>query len=784
MYAAGDDAEDILKVLPLTDEQKKSYDAVTEAFTAHCVSKRNVIFERARFNRRNQEPVQARQEDFKAQYPTVFSGLGKFKEPYKIELEPGAVPYALSSPRRVPLPLRDKVQAELKRMEDMGVVSKVTQPTPWCAGMVVAPKAQPGKIRLCVDLTHLNKWVRRERHILPAVDHTLAMLAGAKVFTKLDATSGFWQIPLSEESQLLTTFITPFGRYAFNRLPFGISSAPEHFQRRMSQMLEGCDGVVCHADDIVVYGEDIQQHNERLHQVLKRLRDEGLTLNEKCEFTKDNIMFVGHRVTAGGVTPDPDKVRAIMEMPEPKGVEDVRRVMGMVNYLGKFLPHFASYTRPIKDLLCEKNEFCWGAPQREAFQRLKIELSSPRVLASYSTTAETCVSADASSFGLGAVLSQQQSDGTWRPIMFISRGLSEAEKHYAQIKKEALAATWACERLMPYLLGLKFRLETDHKPLVPLLSTKALDELPPRVLRFRLRLMKFAFDIVHVPGKSLITADTLSRAPVGHTLTQEEKENEAEVKVFVDAVIQSLPATETRLKVIQEKQKTDPVCAKLIRYCKTGWPEKSAISSELGPYWPKRATLTLAGELLLRGQRIVIPHDMRQEILNNLHSGHQGIVKCRARAQQSVWWPGLSVHISQLVENCNTCSQHRAEHREPLLTTPVQERPWQRVGTDLFFWEKKTYLLIVDYFSRYIEVAHLHIASANTVIAALKEAFSRQGIPDTVVSDNGSQYCCEMFRDFSTEYGFTHITSSPRYPQANGELWCGGYHNRTLERRR
>jgi len=285
---------------------------------------------------------------------------------------------------------KGRVQVELKRMEDMGVISKVTEPTPWCAGLVVAPKAQPGKICLCVDLTHLNKWLCRERHILPAVDHTLAMLAGAKVFTKLDATSGFWQIPLSEESQLLTTFITPFGRYALNRLPA-----------------------------------------------------------------------------------DPEKVRAITEMPEPTGVDGVRRVMGMANYLATFLPHLASYTRPIKDLLSEKNEWCWGAQQKEAFQRLQNELSSSRVLAPYSPTAETCVSADASSFGLGAVINQQQTDGTWRPIMLISRGLSEAEKHYAQIEKEALAETRACERLTPYLLGLKFTLETDHKPLVPLLSTKA-----------------------------------------------------------------------------------------------------------------------------------------------------------------------------------------------------------------------------------------------------------------------------------------------------------------------
>ncbi|KAI4880976.1 hypothetical protein NFI96_001098 [Prochilodus magdalenae] len=344
---------------------------------------------------------------------------------------------------------------------------------------------------------------------------------------------------------------------------------------------------------------------------------------------------------------------------------------------------------------------------------------------------------------------------------------------------------WGAESAVAGALsGSTFKIETDHKPLVPLLSSKALDELPPRVLRFRLRLLKFTYDIVHVPGKCLITADALSRAPVKHTFTQEEKDNEADVKVFVDTVVQSLPATEARLKVIQDKQKVDPVCAKLIKYCQTEWPDKHALPPDLGPYWPERENLSLVGELLLRGQRIVVPQSMRQEVLRDLHSGHQGIVKCRARARQSVWWPGLSVHISQLVENCSICSQHLAEHREPLMPTPVQDRPWQRVGTDLFFWEKKTYLLVVDYFSRYIEVAHLSVATAETVIAALKDTFSRHGIPETVMSDNGPQYSCELFRDFAKEYGFTHCTSSPRYAQANGEaeravatikgLWKGG----------
>ncbi len=171
-------------------------------------------------------------------------------------------------------------------------------------------------------------------------------------------------------------------------------------------------------------------------------------------------------------------------------------------------------------------------------------------------------------------------------------------------------------------------------------------------------------------------------------------------------------------------------------------------------------------------------------MLKILHEGHQGIVKCRARAGQSVWWPGMSVHISQLVERCSVCAQHRNAWSEPLLPTPIPERPWQRVGTDLFFWEKENYLLVVDYFSRYIEVARLKISTSSTIISALKEVFCRHGIPETVESDNGPQYSSVLFKAFATEYGFDHVTSIPLFPQANGEaeravgtvkgLWKGG----------
>ena len=244
-------------------------------------------------------------------FPKLFEGLGKLQGDYRIRLQEGAKPYVLSTPRRVPIPLMKSVEQELRRMEDLGVIAKVNEPTEWCAGMVVVPKAN-GKVRICVDLTNLNQSVLRERHPLPAVDQTLAQLAGATVFSKLDANSGFWQIPLAPESAKLTTFITPAGRFCFHRLPFGITSAPEHFQRRMSETLSGVPGVVCMMDDVLIHGTTQQEHDQRLHEVLKRLQKAGVTLNaDKCQFSRKSVKFLGHVVDPTGIRPDPDKVIAI-----------------------------------------------------------------------------------------------------------------------------------------------------------------------------------------------------------------------------------------------------------------------------------------------------------------------------------------------------------------------------------------------------------------------------------------------------------------------------------------
>jgi len=216
-------------------------------------------------------------ENVQDKHPQLFKGLGKLEGKYHIQLVDNVVPYAVNTPRRIALPLLPKVKDKLEELEKQGVISKVDKPTDWCAPIVVVPKSN-GDVRVCVDLTKLNEQVKRERLILPAVDYVLAQLSEAKVFTKLDANSGFYQVELTQDSALLTTFITPFGRFCYNRLPFGITSAPEHFQKRMQSILSGLEGTVNMIDDTLVYGRDQKEHDKQLEKVLARIEEAGITL--------------------------------------------------------------------------------------------------------------------------------------------------------------------------------------------------------------------------------------------------------------------------------------------------------------------------------------------------------------------------------------------------------------------------------------------------------------------------------------------------------------------------
>lgn len=354
-------------------------------------------------------------------------------------MDKNAQPFSITTPRRLALPMKQKVQDELKRLESEDIIRPIEMPTDWCAPIVAVPK-KDGKIRLCVDFTKLNESVKREHFPLPSSDQLLAQLDGAKIFSKLDCNSGFHQIMLHEDSQKLTTFITPFGRYCYKRLPFGISSGPEIFHREMTHILSGIPGVICDIDDVLVSGRSQQEHDRRLKIVLERMEAAGITLNDKCVFSVSKIKFIGQLISEEGIQIDPEKINAIMNMTRPQNVSELRRLLGMANHVGKFAKNLAETTKPLRDLLRKDNAWIWDEPQETAFKTLKKNLSSAPVLLHYSADKPTKISADASSYGLGGVLLQKRGND-WRPVFYASRALTETEQRYAQVEKEALAVT-------------------------------------------------------------------------------------------------------------------------------------------------------------------------------------------------------------------------------------------------------------------------------------------------------------------------------------------------------
>ena len=279
--------------------------------------------------------------------------------------------------------------------------------------------------------------------------------------------------------------------------------------------------------------------------------------------------------------------------------------------------------------------------------------------------------------------------------------------------------------------------------------------------------MRFDYSISHFPGKNLTTADTLSRSPVSQPSPGDEQFQQ-EVKAFLDVIVRNVPATEKRLQDIQSEQDKDATCRQLKQFCRYGWPNKSDMKGPLKLYAQVMDELSVHRGLLLRGSRLVVPSSLRSEILQKLHFGHLGITKCHERAKQSVWWPGIRKELDDIISKCPVCCRHQLQPAEPLLPTAFPEHPWQRVSSDLFEWEKSKYLLVTDYYSRYIEVTELKTQTSREVINHLKSIFARHGIPEILVSDNGTQYSSTLFREFATEYGFTHLTSSPNYPQGNG----------------
>ncbi|UYV84041.1 K02A2.6-like [Cordylochernes scorpioides] len=631
---------------------------------------------------------------------------------------------------------------------------------------IVPVLKRDGSIRICGDYrSTVNTIVESDTFPVPAAADLQVNLAGGKVFSKLDLKDAYQQLVVDEETAELLAINTHKGLFKVNRLPFGVSCAPGIFQRRMESLIAKIPGVVVYLDDILVTGKDEMEHDLRLREVLKSIQRMGLTLKkEKCEFKKSSLIFLGCRIDAEGIHPTEEKCEAIKNFPKPENKKELQSFLGLLNFYSKFLKDRTTVLEPLHRLLNKRNCWKWKEVEDRAFREAKNLIQSDLLLTPYDARKPLVLACDASPFGVGAVLSHVE-ERMERPIAFASRTMSQTERRYAQIDKEALAIIFGISKFYKYLYGRDFKIITDHKPLLGIFNpNKPIPQmLSPRMMRWSLTLASYSYQIEHRPGRMNANADALSRAP--HEKTS--KETPEPVDVFLMETNEESPL---EAKEVAKSTQEDSVLGIIVEWTRIGWPAHCP-AEKFRPYFNRRNELSLDRECLLWGNRVVIPPVLQGRTLEQLHETHPGIVQMKAIARSHVWWPGMDKAIENKVERCENCQLVRNNPKpSPVHPWTAPVKPWSRIHVDYAGpFHGRTFLIVVDSMSKWPEAIIMDHCTATATVRVLRSLFAVHGLPDQVVSDNGRMFVGHEFQEFLRMNRVRHITSAPYHPQTNGQ---------------
>ena len=704
------------------------------------------------------------QIDWAERFPEVFEDkLGKYVGPKAhITQLPNTEPVFLRE-RSLPLAIKEKVKEAIEGMVHDGILTQ-TNHSRWATPIVPVVK-KDGSVRICGDYRQtVNRHTACQSYPLPTLDDMLFKLAEGTRFSKLDLSQAYLQLSLDEQTSEMCTLNTPFGLYRMNRLPYGVSSSPAIFQRTMENLLKDVRNVVVYIDDIVAFGKTQREHDETVEMVLRKLADAGLILKkEKCKWNARSIVFLGHEVNEDGITPLRTKVDAIQEMRAPSDVSELKTFLGMVNYYHKFLPNPAAVLEPLHKLLRKDVLWEWKAAQRQAFGKIKELLSSSRVLTHFDPQKPLVLTVDASPHGIGAILSHRVGESE-NPIGYVSRSLNSAEKNYSQTELEALAIIFGVLKFQSYLYGHHFQIETDHKPLVGLFGKGyATSKIAAgRITRWCVYLNQFDYELVYKEGKKIAHADTLSRFPVS------EPPMESPLPSETVHLIKKLEDSPVTFHMIAEHTKKDKYLMEIMHFTRTCWPEN--VSSDFKPFKDRAVELSIQEGCLMWGQRVVIPQELRKNVIAILHEGHVGIAKMKALSRCFVYWPNLDKDIeevSKTSEKCLVNSNSPPEIRGHPWLTP--SKPWERIHLD--FAESfmgTNFLVIIDAHSKWIEVYEQPKLTTENTTENLLRCFATYGFPRQIHTDNGRAFTSELFENFMKTRGIKHTTSSAYSPKTNG----------------
>lgn len=715
------------------------------------------------------------------EYSDVFDGYGSIEGEVILEVDPD-VPPLIQQPRRIPIALRGKLKMELDNLEKNGIIVKEHQHTKWVSNILLVNRTSSGEsFRICLDPIPLNKALKRPNLQFLTLDEVLPELSNAKVFSTVDAKKGFWQVVLDEASSKLTTFWTPFGRYRWTRLPFGISSAPEIFQMKMREVLDGLEGVECLADDVLIYGrgetleEAMNDHNRCLKQLFERLKQHNVKLNRsKLNLCQPSVKFFGHLLTDRGLQADNSKLSVIRNYPPPTDKKELHRFIGMLNYLSRFIPNLSSNLHVLRKMLNEKVPWSWNAECQQEFDKAKSLVSDIGNLQYYNMNKPLWIECDASSHGLGVAVYQDTG-----VVGYASRVLTPTERNYAQIEKELLAVLFACVHFDQLIIGnAKTVVKTDHKPLINIMK-KPLLKAPKRLQHMLLNLQRYNIQLQFVSGKENVLADAISRAPEDHKEGTSEFHKLHIYRVFgeVEQIDLSsfLSISDDRINDILENTAEDSVLQTVILYTKEGWPTRiSEVPDPVKLFFKHRHEISCRDGLVFRGDRVVIPTAIRRKLIEKLHVGHPGIEASLRLARSNIFWPGMNDQIKNRIQECGTCAKFGASQRKPPMKShPIPVYPFQLVSMDVFFQvyqgKQRIFLVTVDHYSDYFEIDILKDLSSSSVIQACKRNFACHGTPQMIITDNGTNFVNEEMVKFSKSWDFKHSTSAPYHQQANGK---------------
>ena len=711
-------------------------------------------------------------EDFPDVLSDILSAQPMKGPPMKIHLRNDipVVPLHVCTTRQIPLHQQKEAEDLVSKLVEGGIISPVNHPTDWIShASFVAKENGKAGVRLITDFRVLNQFVKRPVHpFMSANDIIQRILPESKVFAKLDAVQGYFQIKLDEESSDLTTFLLPSGRYKYNRTPMGLNASGDEWNQRSDAVITGLVWAAKIIDDILIQAPNLKVLFERIRIVLRKCREQNITISKRKLSVGPQINFAGYIISDKGVQPDPEKTTALSEFPRPDNVTNLRSFLGLANQLGSFVPDLAQMTADLRKLLKKNVAYVWLEPQENSFQNVKKLLASNLLVKPFDPKLHTELLTDASRLhGLGYMLMQKDDKGKPHIIKCGSCSLTSAQSNYATIELECLAILRGIEKCDYFLKGIStFTVITDHRPLLGTFA-KPLHELSnPRLLRFREKLTSFSFNLVWHAGKDHLIADALSRSPV---FKGEEEEEEKEEENRVSAVF----AREQNSSLSLLFKNIDSNYTAIVEYFKSGEPfQKLALSHPARSYrqvWSQLSSLTEEGKTLLiyDGSRIIVPKPARKEILRLLHLPHQGQVKTKKAAQLLYYWPGMNSDIANLVNSCEACQRLRPSIPNEPLVLSSSDFPMQQVGVDLFHFASNEYLAMVDRYSGFLFCEKLSSTATTDIVKILNNWFLDFGFPNVIRSDNGPQFRTN-FKLFCDKNNIVHETSSPYNAQSNG----------------